>query len=117
MSAYCSVMTHDAIEFSVGFESSSGFEERKEQKSDIEISEDERRTRLAAFKKKASTVSSKFRNSLKKKTRRKSETDSCLLIADIRDAKELKAVEAFRQDLISHDLLPARHDDYHTMLR
>ncbi|KAF7112366.1 hypothetical protein RHSIM_Rhsim07G0241600 [Rhododendron simsii] len=117
VSAYSSVMAHDAIEFSVGFESSSGFEERKERKSEFEISEDERRTRLGALKKKASSVSSKLRNSLKKKTRRKSETESCLPIEDIRDAKELKAVEAFWQELILHDLLPARHDDYHMMLR
>ncbi|KAG5542354.1 hypothetical protein RHGRI_022033 [Rhododendron griersonianum] len=99
------------------FESSSGFEERKERKSEFEISEDERRTRLGALKKKASSVSSKLRKSLKKKTRRKSETESCLPIEDIRDAKELKAVEAFWQELILHDLLPARHDDYHMMLR
>ncbi|KAI8548868.1 hypothetical protein RHMOL_Rhmol07G0307600 [Rhododendron molle] len=99
------------------FESSSGFEERKERKSEFEISEDERRTRLGALKKVASSVSSKLRNSLKKKTRRKSETESCLPIEDIRDAKELKAVEAFWQELILHDLLPARHDDYHMMLR
>ncbi|KAL6982751.1 Phosphatidylinositol/phosphatidylcholine transfer protein sfh6 [Sarracenia purpurea var. burkii] len=100
------------------FEGSSDFEERKEQKTDFDLSEDEKRTRFGTLKKKASlSASNKFKHSLKKKSRRRSENESYVPIEDVRDAKELKAVDAFRQELISNDLLPVRHDDYHMMLR
>lgn len=94
------------------FEGSSAQDERRERKSDVENSEDERRrTKIGALKKKAINASTKFRHSLKKRPRRKP------VIKDFRDAEEQAAVENFRQALIADDLLPPRHDDYHMMLR
>lgn len=95
------------------FEGSSGNDERRERKSDVENSEDERRTtKIGALKKKAINASTKFRRSLKKNSRKKS-----VAIQDVRDAEEQEAVDNFRQALIAEDLLPPRHDDYHMMLR
>lgn len=103
----------------LGFEGFSGHhDERRERKSDFENSEDDRRTRIGSLKKKAINASSKFRHSLRKKSRRKNASRSnSLAIEDVRDVKELQAVDAFRHFLILENLLPPRHDDYHTLLR
>ncbi|KAM6561699.1 hypothetical protein CsatA_030938 [Cannabis sativa] len=105
------------------FDGYSGHDERKERKSDFEISEDDKRTRIGSLKKKAINASSKFRHSLKRK-RRKSGSGSgsgirrnSLSIEDVRDFEELQAVDAFRQALILEELLPPRYDDYHMLLR
>ncbi|KAJ8641364.1 hypothetical protein MRB53_018058 [Persea americana] len=100
------------------FEGFSSHDERRERKSDFENSEDERRTRIGSLKKKAINASTKFRHSLKKKGRRKSESRVISVsIEDVRDVEELHVVDAFRQALLLEELLPARHDDYHMMLR
>lgn len=102
-----------------GFEGFSGNDERRERKSDFENSEDERRTRIGSLKKKALNASTKFKHSLKKKSSRRKSIGrlGSVSIEDIRDAEELQAVDAFRQELILDELLPEQHDDYYMMLR
>ncbi|XP_039124845.1 phosphatidylinositol/phosphatidylcholine transfer protein SFH8-like isoform X1 [Dioscorea cayenensis subsp. rotundata] len=100
------------------FDGSSSVDDRKERKSDFDCSEDERRTRIGSLKKKAIDASTKFRHSLKRRSRRKSNGRiNSVSIEDVRDIEELEAVDAFRQSLILDELLPARHDDYHMLLR
>ncbi|KAK1295734.1 hypothetical protein QJS10_CPB15g01251 [Acorus calamus] len=108
---------HNASGF--GLEGALSLEERRDRKSDVENSEDERRrTRIGSFRKKALNASTKITHSLKKRGKRKVDCRfPSVSIEDIRDAEEERAVNAFRQELIVRDLLPARHDDYHTMLR
>ncbi|KAE8724669.1 Phosphatidylinositol/phosphatidylcholine transfer protein SFH2 [Hibiscus syriacus] len=87
------------------------------EKSDIESSEDERKKRIGSFKKMAVSASSRFRNSLKKRTRKHNRVMSAGSIDDNIDVEELQAVDAFRQALILDELLPSQHDDHHIMLR
>ncbi|KAL2538375.1 Phosphatidylinositol/phosphatidylcholine transfer protein SFH3 [Forsythia ovata] len=90
-----------------------GNDERNKQKSDTEISEE--RTNFGIFRK-AKNVSSKLRNSIRNKLRRRNDFGVCE-IEDVCETEELKAVDTFRKELISEDLLPARFDDHHIMLR
>ncbi|KAE8687047.1 Pyridoxal-dependent decarboxylase family protein isoform 1 [Hibiscus syriacus] len=86
------------------------------EKSDVESSEDEKKARLGGIKKEAISYSTKFRHSLQK-IRRRSRVMSSDCIEDDLDAKELQSVAAFRQALVADDLLPAKHDDHHMILR
>ncbi|XP_039045712.1 phosphatidylinositol/phosphatidylcholine transfer protein SFH3-like [Hibiscus syriacus] len=67
-------------------------------------------------KKTTRSASNKLRNSMSKRGRRSSKAMS-IEIDDERSPEEVESVDAFRQALLSEDKLPARHDDYHTMLR
>lgn len=85
----------------------------------MDNSEDERRrTRNWSLKKKALNASNKLTHSLKRRGKRKVDVRaSSVSIEDLRDAGEESEVYALRQELVARDLLPDRHDDYHTMLR
>lgn len=85
----------------------------------MEISEDERRqTKMGNFRKKAMNASNKFTHSLKKRGKKKVDYRfPSIPIDDNRDVKEEHAVYTFRRELLMRDLLPARHDDYYTLMR
>uniref|UniRef100_A0A6P6FN06 phosphatidylinositol/phosphatidylcholine transfer protein SFH13 isoform X1 n=1 Tax=Ziziphus jujuba TaxID=326968 RepID=A0A6P6FN06_ZIZJJ len=102
-----------------GLDGLSGHDEIRERRSDFENSEDERRrSKIGNLKKKAISASNKFTHSLKKRGKRKIDYRvPPVSIEDVRDAKEESAVLEFRQALLDRDLLPPRHDDYHTLLR
>ncbi|KAM1115058.1 hypothetical protein TB2_038182 [Malus domestica] len=102
-----------------GLEGFGALDEIRERRSDFENSEEERRrSRICNLKKKAINASSKFTHSLKKRGKRKIDYRvPAVSIEDVRDAKEESVVQEFRQRLLDMDLLPARHDDYHTLLR
>lgn len=94
-------------------------DEIRERRSDFENSEDERRrSKIGTLKKKAWNASNKFTHSLKKRGKRKIDYRvPSVSIEDVRDEKEESAVLEMRQKLLEKDLLPPRHDDYHTLLR
>ncbi|KAM5546630.1 phosphatidylinositol/phosphatidylcholine transfer protein SFH12-like [Rosa sericea] len=86
-------------------------------KQEVEISEEERKTRIGSLKKKALTASARFRNSFTRKHRRSQSRVLSVEIEDVHDLEEIKAVDSLRQALIAEELLPPKHDDYHKMLR
>lgn len=102
-----------------GREGLEAFDETRERRSDFENSEDERRqSKIGALKKKAINASNKFTHSLKKRGKRKIDYRvPSVSIEDVRNANEERAVHELRQKLFERDLLPPRHDDYHTLLR
>ncbi|XP_045806234.1 phosphatidylinositol/phosphatidylcholine transfer protein SFH3-like [Trifolium pratense] len=83
---------------------------------EMEHSEDEKKKRVGSIKKVAKSASTKFKHSFAKRGRKHSRVVS-IAIQDDFDAEELLAVDAFRQTLILDELLPAKHDDPHMMLR
>ncbi|KAK8933949.1 hypothetical protein KSP39_PZI015816 [Platanthera zijinensis] len=96
----------------------SGHDEGKERKTDLENSEDDRKTKMGSLRKRALSASSKLRNSLLRRSGKKKNGSRALgSIADVREVGEIQAVDSFRQSLIADELLPAKLDDYHIMLR
>ncbi|XP_047314852.1 phosphatidylinositol/phosphatidylcholine transfer protein SFH12-like isoform X2 [Impatiens glandulifera] len=73
-------------------------------------------TKMGSFKKAALSASAKFRRSFSRKGRRSSKVMS-VEIEDVHEEEEIKSVETLRQALIAEELLPAKHDDYHMLLR
>ena len=100
-------------------------EERREREKERgrcfepETSEDEwRKSRTRSLRRKAITTSTRLAYSLRKRNTRVANSDfASIFIEDVRDANEEKAVNSFRQVLLTRDLLPDSHDDYHEMLR
>ncbi|GMI63829.1 hypothetical protein like AT1G55690 [Hibiscus trionum] len=71
-----------------------------------------------SLKKKAINASNMFTHSLKTRGNRKPDYKlSSVSIEDVRDAKEESSVIELHQKLVQKDLMPPRHDDYHTLLR
>ncbi|XP_071691804.1 phosphatidylinositol/phosphatidylcholine transfer protein SFH12-like [Rutidosis leptorrhynchoides] len=87
------------------------------EKMDLEIPDEDKKTKRHSFKHKAISASRRFKSSFVKKGGRRNSRVMSVGVEDIRDAEESKAVDALRQSLISEDLLPDKHDDYHTLLR
>ncbi|GJR72209.1 phosphatidylinositol/phosphatidylcholine transfer protein SFH13-like protein [Tanacetum coccineum] len=85
--------------------------------SDPESSEDEiRLSRIRSLKKKAMNASNRFTHSFKRRGKRKVEYKvPSITIEDVRDANEEQVVCELREKLLDKNLLPARHDDYHTL--
>ncbi|KAH9618982.1 hypothetical protein KSS87_003941 [Heliosperma pusillum] len=77
--------------------------------------DDERKTAMGSFKKKALNASSKFKSSFQR--RRRSSKVMSIDFEDVHDAEEAKSVESLRQALMSEDMLPSKFDDYHMLLR
>ncbi|KAM7496217.1 hypothetical protein LguiA_020631 [Lonicera macranthoides] len=87
-------------------------------RSDLETSEVEKRTRIRSLKKKAMDTSNRITHTIRKRNKLVANCRfASISINDFLDEKEEEAVNAFRWVLIEKDLLVARHDDYHTMLR
>ncbi|GKV29587.1 hypothetical protein SLEP1_g38498 [Rubroshorea leprosula] len=80
---------------------------------DAVVSED---NRTVSFRRRTMNSSSKSRYSLNRRGRRSNKVMS-LEIEDEHDDEEVQVVEALRQALISEELLPEKHDDYHMLLR
>lgn len=111
------VQTRNAeIALRAGHEGHAHSDEKRECNSDEENSEGERKAKRDSFKKRAISAGYKFRHSLRRKSKTKSD-NHVASIEDLRDVQELEIVGRFRQYLLDEGLLPERHDDYHMMLR
>ncbi|KAG8387331.1 hypothetical protein BUALT_Bualt02G0010300 [Buddleja alternifolia] len=95
-------------------------EDGREIRVDDEImcENEKRRRRMRSLRKKAMNASAKITHTLRKHSKRMAHCQfASISMEEFLDEEEEKAVNAFRQVLIERDMLPARHDDYHTLLR
>ncbi|GFQ04552.1 phosphatidylinositol/phosphatidylcholine transfer protein sfh9 [Phtheirospermum japonicum] len=94
-------------------------EDERGKRSDHEtmFEDEKRRRRMRSLRKKAMSPSNKITHSLRRNSKRVAHCQfGSMFTEEIVDEEEVKAVNAFRQDLTERDLLPARYDDYHTLL-
>lgn len=94
-------------------------EDERSRSLEPETSEDEwRKSRARSLRRRAMTASTRLTYSLRKRNKRVADYQfDSIFIEDVRDAKEEEAVNSFRLALLTRDLLPDSHDNYHTMLR
>ncbi|KAK6145100.1 hypothetical protein DH2020_021920 [Rehmannia glutinosa] len=95
-------------------------EAERGRRSDHEImSEDEkRRRRMRSLRRKTMNPSTRITHTLRKRSKRVAHCQfASVSTEEFLNEEEEKGVNAFRQALIERDMLLARHDDYHTMLR
>ncbi|PIN08214.1 Phosphatidylinositol transfer protein SEC14 [Handroanthus impetiginosus] len=95
-------------------------EDERGKRSDLEImSEDEKRKRcMRSLGKRATNASTRITHTLRRCSKQVVHCQfASIATEEFLDKEEEKAVNAFRQALIERDLLPTRHDDYHSMLR
>ncbi|WJX81704.1 hypothetical protein P8452_64552 [Trifolium repens] len=94
-------------------------EDERSRSLEPETSEDEwRKSRARSLRRRAMTASTRLSYSLRKRNKRVADYQfNSIFIEDVRDAKEEEAVNSFRLALLTRDLLPDSHDNYHTMLR
>lgn len=117
---YCEVDGSQELLFRLeGLEESEDYYNSRERSLDFGCSYVERqRSTIGNLKKKAICASNKFTHSLNKPGKKKIEYRvPSVSIEDVRDAKEENAVFELRQKLLQRNMLPPRHDDYHTLLR
>ncbi|KVH98425.1 CRAL-TRIO domain-containing protein [Cynara cardunculus var. scolymus] len=113
---FCVVLAKASLN-SADWEGTSTYYECNEQNSDFEVSGEEKRSKIGTLKKAAKNASSKIQHSLRKRSRKKNNNQVSIPIEDVRDPEEVNAVASFRRMLVADELLPAKLDDYFTLLR
>ncbi|CAM6109709.1 unnamed protein product [Calypogeia fissa] len=88
---------------------------RRQESSKTEFDEKGLNRTKSAFK--TIVAATKFRATLKRRKSRLASKSLSIHVCDERNEEDQKAVDDLRNLLLSENLLPARHDDYHILLR